>query len=162
MTIDVVELGGGVDVVLLSRTVQTAPAAGIDVVLAAGGPMGPPGPAGGSTIVKAAAQALGGHRVVKTAPDAKVDYPDHGAPDDGGLILGVTAGAAGPGAAVVVHMSGEIDEGSWSWFLGPVFCGADGALTQTPPAGAAWLRQVGIATAPTRLLVDLQPAYILA
>lgn len=151
-----------IDVIILSRTVDAAVADSIDVIVGQGGPMGPAGPAGGSTIAKTAAQALGGHRAVKAAPDDEVDYPNNAVTEDGGLIVGLTVAAANSGATVAVQVTGEIEEGSWNWSLGPVFCGANGVLTQTPPPGAAWLRQIGVAISPTRMLVDLQPAYVLA
>jgi hypothetical protein len=162
MSVDVVELGGGIDVLVLARSIEAVPAAGIDVVLGAGGPMGPPGPSGGAVIAKIAARALGGHRVVKIGAGGEADYPDNSLHADGELILGVTTGAVSNGAAVTIQAGGELIESSWSWSLGPVFCGAAGVLTQSPPGAAAWLRQIGVATAPDRLLVDLQPTFILA
>jgi hypothetical protein len=42
-----------------------------------------------------------------------------------------------------------------------VFVGAHGALTQTLPAEAVFSQMVGMALAPTRLLVDVQPPIFL-
>ena len=122
------------------------------------GPAGPPGPSGGETISKTALQDISGHRAVKVAAGG-VEYPSIDNAGDGDLLLGITTGAASVGADATVQVAGEMTEPSWSWSLGPVFSADAGVLTQTPPAGA-WLRQVGIATGPTTLFVDMRPPIL--
>lgn len=119
------------------------------------GPPGRPGADGGTTLDATAARALSGHRVLILKPLA--DYPDLTAPGGGELIAGISTGAAAPGAPVEIQRAGEMIEATWSWTPGPVFAGALGVLTQTPPIGA-WLRQVAVAVAPTRILIDLRPS----
>jgi len=72
------------------------------------------------------------------------------------LASGVTLGAAELGEQVQVQRSGAIDDENWSWTPGPVWLGAAGALTQTPPT-AGYSLVVGVALSATRLAVDLQP-----
>jgi hypothetical protein len=119
------------------------------------GPPGPPGPAGGASVTKTAAEAVSGHRAVKAVGD-QVAYASADVAGDAELVLGVTVGAAIAGAPATVQTVGEMVEGSWAWTVGPVFLGLNGLLTQTPPA-AAFVRQIGVAVASDRLLIDLRP-----
>lgn len=121
---------------------------------------GPAGPAGGSTLTRFAATVISGHRVIKASGDLLASYPDLAQPLDAELILGVSTGAASAGAAVAIQTIDELVEPSWSWSLGPVFCGPAGVLVQAPPFGAAWVRQVGVAVAPDRLLIQLRPPIL--
>lgn len=150
----------------LTRIVSTAAGltrvagGGGKTALLASGPPGPAGPAGGAELTRAAAQALGGHRVVRALGDGSVNYASADEIAHAELILGVTMEAAAMGASVRVRSAGEISEGSWAWALGPVFCGLNGVLTQTPPA-SGFLRQIGFADAADRIIIDLKPAIIL-
>lgn len=120
------------------------------------GPQGVPGTAGASTFTRTAAQALSGHRVVKAVAGNAVNYASADETGDALLIEGITAEAAESGADIILQDSGEMYEGSWSWTLGPIFCGINGQLTQTAPAGA-WIRQVATAVDSNRIIVALQP-----
>jgi hypothetical protein len=120
---------------------------------------GPPGPSGGGTFIRQAEQALSGHRVVKAVANNEVNYASNDQFSDAALIEGITTGAAGSGDDIEVQSSGEMVEDSWSWSLGPIFCGLNGQLTQSPPAGA-WIRQVGVAVDTNRIVISLQPPII--
>ncbi|MCH3788329.1 hypothetical protein LZB33_08880, partial [Campylobacter jejuni] len=54
---------------------------------------------------------------------------------------------------VAVRLAGTIEEASWTWRDGGVWCGADGALTQAPGT-AGWLLCVGRALNATTLMID--------
>jgi len=123
------------------------------------GPEGPPGPSGGSAFVRQAAQALSGHRVVRAVANNEVDYASNDQAADAALIEGITTGAAGLGGDIEVQAMGEMIEGSWSWSLGPIYCGLNGQLTQSPPSGA-WIRQVAVAVDTDRIVINLQPPII--
>lgn len=125
----------------------------VDVTVS--GARGPSG-LGGNTATRTSAVALSGQRVVKVSADGKAAYPDVAAADDADLLLGVTTGAVAQGDQATIQTRGEMQEGGWAWTLGPVFCGANGALTQAPPAGA-WIRQVGVAVAADRIIIDMRP-----
>lgn len=143
----------------LSRTVE---------VITAGpqgpeGPVGPPGPAGGNVIALPAATALGGHRVVRSVGDGMCGYASADNPLHGDDVLGVTLGAVVAGANTNVQVAGEIVEPSWTWTpQEPVFLGANGLLTQTPPTDptAAFVLVIGFAASPTRLMLRIEaPIY---
>lgn len=100
---------------------------------------------------------LGGHRAVyRDGMTAR--YADAFDLDHVDAIGGITAHAAASGEAVRVRYAGELVEPSWNWTPSePVFLGIEGALVQTPdPAGATV--EIGIATAPNRVLVRIQSA----
>ena len=119
------------------------------------GPQGPVGPAGGSAVYLAA-EALGGHRVVRCASDG-LRYADATHPAHAGGVAGITTAAFSAGDAVTLVSLGELVELSWNWTPdAPVFVGANGVLTQTLPAGAAFSQVVGVATSPTSMFVRLR------
>jgi len=101
---------------------------------------------------------ISGHRaIVSTGNGAR--YPSTSVSADGDLIVGISTNAADDGDEVIVRTNGEIVEPSWNWTPGPIFAGNNGVLTQTPPSGA-WIRQVGVAVAPTKVVVDLRPTFL--
>lgn len=126
------------------------------------GDKGDIGPPGDSTVRRKAEIALSGHRIVKVRPGRAVNYPDIHNPDDAPLVEGVTMSAASEAADIDVQISGEVIEATWTWALGPVFCGVNGHLTQEPVETAAWLKQIGVAVAPDTLIIQPQPPIILA
>ncbi|WP_280412517.1 hypothetical protein [Nocardia asiatica] len=131
------------------------------------GPPGPPGDAEAISQVIAtgtAAAALSGHRAVTRRTDGAFEYASNTDPAHLSAPIWVTTGAASSGAEVTAVAFGPLDEPSWSWTVGPVFLGVNGALTQTPPTapGAVFLAQIGTATAPTSIFVDRQHSITLA
>ncbi|MFN3465249.1 MAG: hypothetical protein ACK4X1_14365 [Terricaulis sp.] len=130
------------------------------IAVVSGGQRGPAGAPGGAEFSRKAAQALGGHRVVRALANDEVDYASSDEIAHAALIVGVTMGAASAGAAILVRGGGELQDDSWSWSLGAVFCGLNGVLTQTPPA-SGFIRQIGIADAPDRIIIDLRPPIML-
>jgi hypothetical protein len=71
------------------------------------------------------------------------------------LLLGITLTAAQAGEPVNVQRLGAIEDSGWNWVPGRVYLGANGALTQTPPASGFDLL-IGSATSPTRIALNLQ------
>lgn len=126
------------------------------VAVVTSGPPGPRGLPGAVTLTRIAAQALGGHRVVRLVDNDRVDYASSDQTAHAEFILGLTAGAAAADAEIEVQTLGEIVESSWAWTPGPVFCGLNGVLTQTPPS-SGFIRQIGVADAPDRIVIDLRP-----
>lgn len=125
------------------------------------GPQGPVGPAGSVYMTYTAGITLSGHKAVQIDGTGAAVYVDSGTVADAGRVLGITINAALLGAAVDVQAIGEIDEVSWSWVSGqPVYVGANGSLTQTLPA-TGFIQAVGMAVAPTKLVVGIRPAIIL-
>jgi hypothetical protein len=121
------------------------------------GPAGPAGAAGGSLIKTAGAPAVSGHRVVVSSGPDDVVHADTTVLAHASAVLGVTEGSASAGSPVTVRTAGEIIEGTWAWTPGlPLFCGAGGVLTQTPPNSGAWVRIVGHAESATKIMVALR------
>jgi len=111
-----------------------------------------------------AAVALSGHRVVTPRPDGTLDYASNAVAAHLHAPLWVTLGAVTAGQPATVLAYGALTESSWAWTPGaPLFLGADGLLTQTPPVapGALFLAQVGVATGPTSAFFDRQPSISL-
>lgn len=126
------------------------------IIAGARGLPGRPGPAGGETFQVNAVRALSGHRALILTEDG-ADYPASDEPLDAEAIVGISVTAAAQHAPITIRRIGVIEEVSWSWSDGPVFASDLGVLTQSPSPSAAWLRQVGTAVAPTRMIVDLRP-----
>lgn len=123
--------------------------------------------AGGGAVrlaeARTASGSLSGHRVVTPGPDGRVGYASNTAAEHVNAPLWLTLSAALAETQVTVLMAGEATEPSWSWSPGPVYLGAGGALTQTPPgAGAVFSAQIGAATSPTTVHIDRQPSIVLA
>lgn len=118
------------------------------------GPIGEPGPAGGSTLQRAAGELISALRVLYELDGSVylLDYRDAANID---LILGISLTAAGAGETLNVQRSGVIEDSGWSWAPGRVWLGADGALTQTPPTDGYDVL-IGAAVASGRLLLNLQ------
>lgn len=130
----------------------------------AAGPPGVDGADGQSGVeVFIAGAALSGHRAITVDIDGTAIYADNGTTGHATSPLGVSTAAAVQGDPIEVSIAGLIAEGSWNWTpQRPVFVGAAGALTQTPPSAPRFARIVGWATTPTTLFVDPQPSIILA
>jgi len=118
------------------------------------GPPGEPGPSGGDVLTITAPVAIGGHRVIAAVGD-EIHYAD---PDDiaTAQVIGLTVNAAGPGDELEVVLRGSVTNSSWSWAPGlPLYLGANGVLTQSPPSpAAAWVRVLGTALSATRILFN--------
>jgi len=125
------------------------------------GPQGVPGPPGSDVVAGTAAEALGGHRMVRGARDA-LTYATNTDANHADDIQGLTLGAAAAGAGVLLQRAGDVTEPSWSWIPEtPVFLGPNGQLTQTPPDdSAAFTLCVGFASTPTTLVLRFEaPIY---
>lgn len=131
------------------------------VIRGQGGVRGPAG-ASISIVDRPAARALSGHRCVIATPEGLFDYPDLDVAGDGPLIVGVTIAAAGEAYAAYAQTHGLLEDDSFAFAVGPVFCGPNGELVQTPPTGAAFLRRIGTALDATALQIDLDPAILAA
>jgi hypothetical protein len=81
-------------------------------------------------------------------------YPSLSTPSDAGRVVGMSVSAATTGNSFATITRGEWMDAGWAWVPGPIFCGATGALTQTPPAG--WVLEVGRAVSATRALIEIK------
>lgn len=130
--------------------------------LAEQGPAGRPGPSGSPFLTLVADGPLSGHRVVRSIMVGKAGYADSGTSSHANCVLGITTGSAADGADVFIQVSGLMDEPTWYWAADlPVFCGANGMLTQTAPT-AGFSLVVGVATSPISLAVGVKQAINLS
>lgn len=75
--------------------------------------------------------------------------------------LGVAITSGSIDSELTIQTQGFIDDASWSWSEGIVWCGPNGILTQTPPVDG-WDFIIGFATSATRLYIDLNEPVLLA
>lgn len=125
------------------------------------GVQGEPGEGGiGGTINLTAAAIVSGHRVIATDENGEAIYADKGTPSHVGRVLGISMNAATVGASVAVKTFGEFSEPTWAWNAGePIYLGANGVLTQTPPL-AGILLEVAFALTSTSIFVSIKQPFV--
>jgi len=114
--------------------------------LAAGG--------GGVIFELVAGVALSGDRAVIANSAGQAIYADGANPSHVGRVIGITVNAAASGTNVAIAPSGELTETSWNWTPGAVFVGANGVLTQAPPA-SGFTQAIAVVITPTRIRVQI-------
>lgn len=126
------------------------------------GAQGRPGTDSGGgvqTIVRAAGETISGLRVVFESQAKAYLLDPTTASVFQALGIAITSGAAD--SEITIQTLGFMDDASWSWSEGPVWCGHDGVLTQTPPV-EGWDFIIGFASSATRLYIDLHEPVLLA
>lgn len=125
------------------------------VEVAARGGQGPAGPAGRDGTSPEATYPVGqqihGHRVVRL-DSGRAYHPDTAVLEHAQACVGIALQSANTGD-VTVRLAGTVEEASWTWSDGAVWCGADGTLTQSPGT-TGWLLCVGRALNSTTLMID--------
>lgn len=129
------------------------------LVVAVGGSPGPPGAPGapGGEVTRLAAQILSGHRVVVPLDDGSVAYADATNIAHVNRPVWMTTGSWSAGWAAALVTAGPITEGSWAWSPGLVYLGANGSLTQSIPADAAFIRVVAEVISSTSIMFNPRP-----
>jgi hypothetical protein len=117
------------------------------------GPAGVPGPAGGSAFQRVAGETISALRVLYELGGA-VFALDYRAADYIDFILGISLTAADPGQPLNVQRSGALEDSGWNWAPGRIWLGANGALTQTPPADGFDVL-IGAAVSATRITLNI-------
>lgn len=110
-----------------------------------------------NAVTLVAGETIHGRRVVMVE-NGEVFHPDVDVDDDGVKVLGIALNSAVLGDDVQVRTDGILVEPTWTWVPGPVFCGDDGVLTQSP-ASTGWLMVVGRAVDTTMIDVDIATAF---
>ena len=106
-----------------------------------------------------AAEALSALRVV-TRDNGGVIYAEL-VPHQAHRALGFLTSSVAVGATAIAPTFGEFSDNSWDWNMTkPIWLGAHGALTQTPPT-SGYLRVVAAPISPTSILFEAQPPIIL-
>jgi hypothetical protein len=114
--------------------------------------------AGGGLIPLVARQDLTYYNVVAVA-DGEAYYPDLTNPQDVENIIGLSTNAASIGTVVNVAIEGQYSESMWNWVPGFIYCGTNGALTQTVPLTGAIVR-VAKAINPTTIEAGISLAIL--
>ena len=127
------------------------------------GPAGPPGRDGAdasSNLTLTAGATVGAGLIVRALADGTIAPASASDPNDADQAIGMALTAANTGGSVTVATTGPVSEPTWAWLPGPVYLGTAGTLSQTPsPTG--FYQQVGVAVAPTQIILGFRPAIIL-
>lgn len=152
---------GVIDVIVAQAAqtivVQTGESTATVITAGVQGPPGPPGPSGQaiSTMDVYAAATISGYTAVAISNGQAVSA-DSATVANAGNVIGVAIGGVNAGALVTVQYLGPLTYNGWAWVLGkPVFVGAGGVLTQTPPT-VGFDQIVGTPITPTSILLTLQ------
>jgi P pilus assembly chaperone PapD len=121
------------------------------------GAKGDPGDAADTPTFEAGG-SISAKRVIRVENDLAY-YADGSDAAQAGKALGISVGAASLGDTVTVRMTGMIDEPTWTLTEGPVYVGANGALTQSV-SGLAFVQQIGVAVSPTQININPQLAIL--
>ncbi len=146
-----------------TTVVQTSATSVTVVTVAEQGPAGPAGPAGGSVAVQGyvATVTVSAYPAV-AAIAGGIALGDSAQAALAGAIVGIATAGTAAGSSCPVQYAGELTYNGWTWVMGkPIFVGAGGVLTQTPPA-TGFLQSVGTPTSATSLFINLQPAILIA
>ncbi len=123
------------------------------------GAQGVPGPAGGSSVLLEAGETIFGLRAVQAQGGLIFNADTSDVALAQGSVVGVALQSGGIGDDLLVQLSGELTENSWSWLPGYVYCGPDGSLTQSP-SDLGWLITIGRVVSPTTIVVDIGQLFI--
>ena len=128
------------------------------VAIGVGGVQGPPGETEGATFNLPTDGPLSALRVVRSDNGiARVADPAIAA--HGEQVVGISVTAVGAAGSVLVRNGGNLTDPGLLLLPGRVWCGAGGALTQTPPA-TGWLLPVGRVVDASTFTVDIEePTY---
>jgi hypothetical protein len=98
-------------------------------------------------------------RVVASDASGRAYHPNVHDLQDATRVVGLAVQSAAQGSSFRARYGGQMFEVSWGWQPGPVWCGDQGRLTQSPPA-SGWLLQVGRATSPNTLIIDIEEPIV--
>lgn len=109
----------------------------------------------------AASASLSALRVVIVNESGLLAYADSATPAHAFRVVGLLASAVSSGESVAVLIDGLIADSGWNWTIGsPIFIGANGVLTQTPPE-SGFLQQVATPITATQIDFELQEPILL-
>jgi len=127
------------------------------------GEPGQPGAAGGETTSATAGENLSGYMAVVYDGSGNVLRASCNNALHANKVVGITLGAALASSTATIKSANIIEESTWTWTVDqPIFLGLNGLITQTVPVGALFTQVLGVAIAPTRIIVNIQPAIFMA
>lgn len=164
LSLDLGEDGGALLVVRDTAPIVTLVESPVGVLVAPAGqgPAGPPGTDAASVLPLIAAVTVGAHLIVRPIGSITVGPASASNLADADAAIGMAVTAANAGGSLSIQVSGLVIEPTWSWEIGPVYLAVDGALTQAPGIVGGFIQQVGVAVAPTQIVLGLRPAIILS
>lgn len=122
------------------------------------GVQGVPGETEGATFLAVAGATIHGARAVRIE-NGLIYHPQLAEQSHAAQVCGLAVQSGPPGSTLLVRSGGVMEDNSWSWFAGFVYCGDDGVLTQTAPL-VGWVLKIGRADTPTMIRVDIDiPFY---
>ena len=145
-----------------SSTACQSSSGAFTIVVGQRGPEGRPGTdtgGGAQTIVRAAGETISALRVVfESQGSVKLTNP---ATESVYQAVGLSKTGGSLGSQITIQTQGPVEDSSWSWTEGHVWCAQNGTLTQIPP-NDGWDFIIGFATSATRLYIDLNEPVKLA
>lgn len=126
------------------------------------GPEGPPGSGGGasSTVTKNCDEVISAYRAVVSNGADGILLAQNTNLAHRNNVIGITTQAGVLNDDIIVQKFGELTFAGWAWTPGlPIFVGANGQLTQTPPANPAVFSQI-VAQALTATKIDILLRHI--
>lgn len=150
-----------VEVPELAATAVELIEAATEIELSASGPRGPRGAQGAPGVgsigyIDGQAPLAGEISALRcVAVDNGIfRYPDTGDKADAPRVVGIAINAAVNGDPVRAQVSGPLTDNSWNWSPGLVYCGANGALTQSL-TGLRFVQPVARVVSPSSIFVSL-------
>lgn len=140
------------------------------VLIISEGIQGPPGPGypgipGSDTPIATAGEAISAFRGIALNQSGNAVHATNAQAGDALRFVGIATQAAVLGGPARWKSTGGLINPAWAWDVNmPIFLGAAGELTQTPPVApdAAFSLAVGFATSPTSMFVSLHDPILLA
>ena len=79
---------------------------------------------------------------------------------DAGSVVGVATVAGTIGSTITIQTAGPLTDPSFNFVEGQIWCGADGSLTQTPPA-SGFTQVIGTSEGTHTIQIDVQQPYLI-
>jgi hypothetical protein len=142
-------------------SIQGLPSGDQFIVLNSEGPQGVVGPTA-ADIEMPAGVALSALRAVRISAGLAF-YVDNQTLSHAHTCIGLSFNAVAPNGAVVIKSSGFLEDTNFAFLVDkPIYIGANGTLTQTPPqAPAVFLLRVGVAVSATKFFIKIERPILL-
>ena len=109
----------------------------------------------------AASASLSALRVVIVNESGQLAYADSATAAHAFRVVGLLPSAVSSGESIAVLIDGLIADATWNWTIGsPIFIGANGVLTQSPPE-TGFLQQVATPITATQIDFEIQEPILL-
>lgn len=111
-------------------------------------------------ITKVAGETISGHKVICVKADGKAYIADSNTLNTNGIV-GISTEAVSTGEYLKIQTGGVLQHNGWSFTIGePIWCGANGVLTQTV-TGTAFVCILGMAISADTINIEIQQPILL-